>query len=132
MGPRARRRLTIGAIGLGVVAAATAVFFVTRPPGHSTTTSGGGGVYLRWPITEKLTFGMTKQQVQRLVGKPTMTVRDETGLNCWQYRVNKTYRGFNKQNTLDAVRVCFFSGTYSVAHYEFNGKWDYHPEKIRV
>jgi hypothetical protein len=74
---------------------------------------------------------MTKQQVLSRVGKPTTTLRDQNGMNCWQYRVNKTYQGFNKKtNTLNAVRVCFFSGAYSIAHYEFNGKWDYKPEKI--
>jgi hypothetical protein len=124
--------VAIGAIGLGVVAAiVAAAILLTRSPGQTgpaaETTGGGGTFYLRWPVTDKLTFGMTEQQVRGRVGKPTTTIRDETGLSCWQYAVNKTYR---PGNTLDAVRVCFFSGQYSIAHYEFNGKWDYKPEKI--
>jgi outer membrane protein assembly factor BamE (lipoprotein component of BamABCDE complex) len=129
IGPRNRRRAIAGVIGLGVVGAAAAAILVTRPSGHTETSSGGGGFYLRWPVTEKLAYGMTAQQVRSRVGKPTTTVRDETGLSCWQYAVNKTYR---PGDTLNAVRVCFFSGAYSVAHYEFDGKWDYHPKKIHV
>lgn len=82
-------------------------------------------------ITKKLSFGMTKPQVRRLVGPPAKVVRDPEGLSCWQYSVNQTSRGLAGRATLSRVRVCFFAGVYTVAHFKFNGTWDYDtPTKV--
>lgn len=78
-------------------------------------------------ITKKLSFGMTKAQVRRLVGPPAKILRDQEGLSCWQYAVNQTSHGQIGPVTLSSVRVCFFAGVYTVAHFKFNGKWDYRP-----
>lgn len=79
-------------------------------------------------ITKKLSFGMTKPQVRHLVGPPTKIVRDPEGLSCWQYAVNqKSHGNILGPVTLSSVRVCFFAGVYTVAHFKFNGKWDYEP-----
>ena len=131
MGPRARRRAAGAAIGVGVVAAVAAAIVLTRHSARpGAAHASGSGVYvLRWPVTEKLSYGLTEPQVRARAGAPTKTVRDETGLVCWQYPVHKRYRA---NDTLDAVRVCFFGGRYTIAHYEWNGAWDYHPRKIHV
>lgn len=98
----------------------------------STTSGGSAQAGAATPeslhvITNKLSYGMTKSQVRHLVGPPTKIVRDQQGLSCWQYAVNQKFQGNLGQITLSSVRVCFFAGVYTVAHFKFNGKWDYQP-----
>jgi hypothetical protein len=140
MGPRNRRRATAGAIGVGVVAAVVAVVLVIRPHDQSGSGSDAGrrtgsgpiAAVTLLPITSKLTYGMSKRQVISRVGKPDKALRDPNGMNCLQYTVHEQPQG-PSQSTLDAVRVCFYSGEYSAAHFEIDGKWDYGPSpKIKI
>jgi hypothetical protein len=55
--------------------------------------------------SRRLVFGLTKQQVRRLVGPPAKVVG-----NCWQYDVHAVYSD-GYVDTAD--RVCFFYGRYS-------------------
>jgi hypothetical protein len=77
----------------------------------------------------KLVFGMTEQQVRRLVGPPTKTLG-----RCWQYEINVEYPANGKRADFiwNADRVCFYGGRYSELHEEFNGKWDYRSTLPRV
>lgn len=65
---------------------------------------------------QKLTFGMTKQQVRHILGRPQLIAGE-----CWQYPENvKDFFG----DTINAVRVCFSYNVYSTQYYqELNGKW---------
>ena len=52
-------------------------------------------------------------------------------MSCFQYTVHEQPRA-RRRSTLDAVRVCFFSGQYSTAHFEIDGKWDYDRPKVEI
>lgn len=119
--PRNKRRLTSGAIALGVIAVvATGVALVLRPPPHSGTASSAGSTHAAAPklVTQQLVYGMTKAEVLRRVGRPAKTVGA-----CWQYNENVKIRG--GENTLNAERVCFLSGVYSYEYSQTDGKWFY-------
>ncbi|HZQ82743.1 MAG TPA: outer membrane protein assembly factor BamE [Gaiellaceae bacterium] len=123
------RRRALRAAAAVLVIAAFVVVLVVHSPGHSGSTvpasSGSRGgeesAYSGFPVTDKVSFGMTKQQVLRHVGKPTKTLVDQNGMSCWQYTVNQKVT----RATLNAVRLCFDFGQYQDAYLEFNGKWDY-------
>jgi hypothetical protein len=134
MGPRARRRAITGAVSLGVVVViAGAIVLGGGSPSHTgpaadTDTDAPVVGRVQSPVTGKLVYGMTRKQVLALIGKPAKSLRDQNGMGCWQYTVSRT----KARRTLSAVRVCFFSGRYSVAHYKVNGKWDYKPRQIKI
>lgn len=144
MGPRTRRRLTAGAISLAAVAAiVVGVLLIARSPHHATQqpsgigsvrgATGGGGVVVRAGVTANLTYGMTEHEVRARIGKPTKTLRDPNGTNCWQYAENQRFHGLDgSDHTFNAVRVCFVSGQYALDYLEFDGKWNYKPPKITV
>jgi len=116
MGPRNTRR---------AIAAATFVAAVALLVGggalvtHLSSRSGSGTAtprVLRLNV-DRLSYGMTKQQVQRSIGRP-----ERIAGNCWQYPEKvKDFVG----NTINAARVCFaFGNVYSNQYYlELNGKW---------
>ena len=111
-----------------IAAAVVAAVLVTRHAGSGSPAGlrAGGNVVgtsdtRYYENSGKLSFGMTKQQVRRLVGPPTNTVG-----RCWEYAINVAYPA--KQNraafTWNADRLCFDGGRYSESHGEFNGVWD--------
>lgn len=119
MGPRNRRRLTTAAVALGAIAA-IAVLVVWRGGGTALVRSTSQSSGMRVPahltlLPDKLTYGMSTQQVLRRIGKP-----ERIAGSCWQYRENvKDFAG----QTINAVRVCFFSNAYSSNYVEIDGKW---------
>jgi hypothetical protein len=131
MGPRTRRRLTVGLVALAVVAAVAVGVVVFTGGGGSSSSTGlhDGDRYIgptdaRYDANfTKVIFGMTKAQVEKIVGPPTRV----TG-SCWQYRVNQfsSFRG--SSSTWNAARLCFYEGKYSESHTETNGIWDYQPK----
>jgi hypothetical protein len=130
MGPRARSRLARGVIGLAVIAAAiVAATLLTKQSGSGSRAGprAGGHVVGKtdtryYKNSTKLTFGMTKQQVLRLVGPPTKSVG-----RCWQYDINVEYPANGKRADFvwNADRMCFDGGRYSDLHEEMNGRWDH-------
>jgi hypothetical protein len=132
VGPRAQRRLRGGLISLAVIAAVVvaAVLLTSHAGSGSPAGLRGGGHVVGtsdrryYKTSGKLVFGMTKQQVRRLVGPPTKTVG-----RCWEYAINIAYPA-NKNRaafTWNADRLCFDEGRYSDSHGEFNGVWDPKP-----
>lgn len=123
VGPRNRRRLTGLAVGVGLIAAIAvgAVLLAgSRSSGrHKSGVSGSSSLhYVPYSIhytpgadarynahSNRVVFGLTKQQVRRLVGPPTKIVG-----NCWQYQVNAVYSN-GYVDTAD--KLCFFGGRYS-------------------
>jgi hypothetical protein len=116
-------------VTFGVVAlVAVAAVLLTRQGGSGTPAGvrAGGHVVGKtdaryYKNSGKLAFGMTEQQVQRLVGAPTKTIGQ-----CWQYAINIAYPS-NKNRaafTWNADRLCFDAGVYSQSHGEFNDVWD--------
>ncbi|HZP73762.1 MAG TPA: hypothetical protein VFA97_10340 [Gaiellaceae bacterium] len=59
--------------------------------------------------SKRLVFGLTRQQVRRLVGTPEKVLRYQ-GLLCWQYQVNAVWStGYVDK----ADRLCFEAGSYT-------------------
>jgi hypothetical protein len=129
MGPRNRRRLTGGAIGLVVlVASVAAIFLLLRPPNHPGSASSAGVPQLAAAptfVTDKIVYGMSKAQVLHRIGHATKTVGA-----CWQYDENEKIR--NGENFLNAQRVCFLSGIYSYDYSKIDGKWNYPTDSIKL
>lgn len=129
MGPRNRRRLVAAGITLGLVAA-FAVGGVWL--GHSSHSATSGKSVNESPAAilysanrSKVVFGMTHQQVRRLVGPPAKVVG-----NCWQYPpYNFSFRG---KNHITADRLCFYGDRYTVEHFETNGKWGDPPTRVTL
>lgn len=70
----------------------------------------------------KLVFGMTKQQVRRLVGPPSKVLG-----RCWLYEINRKFPANGRRTgpvTWNADKVCFEGGQYSERHSRMNGIWD--------
>ena len=111
-GPRNRRRLAVGG-SLALGAAVVGVVLVLTTGGTSRSTPRSV------PVTERITFGATKQQVLRLVGKPAATQG-----RCWQYAVKAGKIGslalpphyLRFYVGVDTVRVCFFGAGVSDMH----------------
>jgi hypothetical protein len=123
LGPRNRRRLTGAAVGVGLIAAiAVGVVLLAGSGSSGRHKSGASGSrrlhYVPFTVhytpggdarynarSKRLIFGLTKQQVRRLVGPPAKVVG-----NCWQYQVNAVY----SDGYVDSAdRLCFYSGRYS-------------------
>jgi hypothetical protein len=121
MGPRNKRRLTIAAMALAVIAAIiVAVVVLNGSSTPAATIAYRGPTDARYDAnSRKLVFGMTKQQVRRAVGPPEKVVG-----RCWQYRVNRVMPNHALWN---ADRVCFDGGSYSDLNFESNGVWDPKP-----
>jgi hypothetical protein len=66
-------------------------------------------------VTDKLVYGMSRQQVQGRIGAPTSVAG-----GCWEYAENKM--NFVGQK-INAVRVCFLGNAYSNDYKEIDGKW---------
>jgi hypothetical protein len=129
MGPRNRRRLSGGVIGLGVFTAiVAAAFLLLRPPNHTGSASSTGSPQVAAAptfVTDKIVYGMTKAQVLQRIGHATKTVGA-----CWQYDENEKIR--NGENFLNAQRVCFLSGIYSYDYSKIDGKWNYPTDSIKL
>lgn len=130
MGPRARRRLAAIAVGVGAIAAVAVGFeLLSNQSPDSCVPSSCGHVMgktdkLYYSNSGKLTFGMTKQQVRRLVGPPSKVFG-----RCWLYRINRKFPANGRRTgdvTWNADKVCFEAGQYSERHTQLNGIWD-HP-----
>ena len=114
-------------ISLAAIAAIiVAIALLTRSSGSPTGPRAGGHVIGKtdaryYANSQKLVFGMTKQQVRRIVGPPTKTVG-----RCWQYEINVEYPANKNRGDFiwNADRVCFLGGQYSDTHGELNGKWN--------
>jgi hypothetical protein len=134
MGPRARRRLVTGAVALVVIGAiAAGVVLLSGSSKQSQPGRPGeipdfahhyvGPTDARYDTNfRQVTFGMTPQQVLRIVGRPLKKVGA-----CWQYRVNEHFSGGGQQSTWNADRLCFEFGHYAEKHTQTNGQWDYQP-----
>src|SRR5690242_19629123 len=89
MGSRNRRRLAWSGISLGVVAAAVvAAVFLTRLPTHTAGGDSNRSHSAAYPGAWRIFDGMTKLQVFRIAGKPTVKLG-----SCWLYRTNFEFRG---------------------------------------
>lgn len=127
MGLRNQRRLTMGAIVLGVVSVAAAAAFLLLPSSHSGAGSARPVERVHPPtfVTDKIVYGMKKVEVIQRIGHPAKTVGP-----CWQYDENEKIR--NGEDFLDAERVCFLSGVYSYDYSEIDGKWNYPTDSINL
>ena len=120
IGPRNRRRFTVGGVTLAAVAlsALGLWLFGGLPFANATNHSESSAPAARHLvlIPDGLVYGMTKQQVQTKIGKP-----EKIAGNCWQY--HEGVKNFVGQ-TINAVRVCFVESIYSTAYYEqIDGLW---------
>lgn len=81
------------------------VYFTTR------YLLGGNARYIAH--SKRLSFGLTKQQVRRLVGPPAKIAR-----NCWQYPVHRVdSNGYSEKTD----KLCFYDGRYSQKYIQGNG-----------
>ncbi|HZP73417.1 MAG TPA: hypothetical protein VFA97_08585 [Gaiellaceae bacterium] len=125
LGPRNRRRLTAGGIGLvAITILVLAVALLTRPASHSGSASPVGGQIGHkgdWRFlahSGQLAFGMTTHQVRTLVGPPS-----KTHGSCWEYQENLFRSDHGVNRTYNAQSLCFYGGKYSVNYLEMNGEW---------
>lgn len=128
MGPRNRRRVVTGVVGVALaVAVAAALALLLRPTTNSRSIASSGSSHASAPklLTDRLVYGMTKAEVVRRVGKPATTVGA-----CWQYRENT--RIWAGQHVLNAVRVCFLSGVYSYEYFKMDGAWEYPTTPLEI
>lgn len=130
MGPRSRRRLVWAAIAVAVIAlAVVGGTWLTRSSHHSASNDSvvESPASIRFAANQsKVIFGMTHQQVRRLVGPPVKILG-----NCWQYPpYNAT--GPTGKTFIIADRLCFYEGRYSIEHFELDGKWEDPPTRITL
>ncbi|HZQ81079.1 MAG TPA: hypothetical protein VFB25_03770 [Gaiellaceae bacterium] len=124
MGPRNRRRAITAAI---VVAAVAIVFWGGRSALVASKNHSNSGPVASRHLTlipDNLTYGMTKQQMARRLGRP-----EKIAGNCWQY--HEGVKDFVGQ-TVNAVRLCFTSSGYQVSYVELDGKWRYPNDTTKV
>src|SRR6476469_4893650 len=126
MGPRNKRRLIASAITLGVVVVVAMMVLILRP---TTRPLSSPTAAVKKPaqssVTQRLVYGMSKADVMRRVGRPTVTVGA-----CWQYNEDRTI--WDGQHTVNAERVCFLGGVYSYSYYKMDGKWFYPTTSLKV
>ena len=126
MRPRNKQRLTRGGAAVGVVAVVATLglwFSGGGPPfGHSSSHSDSSKRVLLHsfqeliPYQDGLPYGMTKQQMIHRLGKP-----EKVAGQCFQYSENfVTWTG----KTINAVRMCFWTGQYQGWFIEMNGIWN--------
>lgn len=125
-------------MGLGLIAAlvaGVALLTGSRSPGRRVSDGSRSGLHYV-PFTthylhggnarynahsNHLPFGLTKQQVRRLVGPPDKALRYQA-LLCWQYQVNAV-NSDRKSFVHNADRLCFLYGRYSQKYWQWNGAW---------
>lgn len=120
MGPRNTRRLTAGAIAVGVAGAIAALLLLLfdRTPVHPSATSATRPA--EQASSARLVFGMTEQQVRRLTGRPARTQG-----SCWLFHPTNmgmvgsisvqpafARAAYNARTTGD-LELCFASGAFS-------------------
>jgi hypothetical protein len=118
MGPRNKRRVTTSAITITtvfVIVASVLWFFGGLPFTHNSQTGSTVQPRHLTLLTDKLVYGMSRQQVQGRIGAPTKVAG-----GCWEYPENKM--NFVGQK-INAIRVCFLGNAYSNNYEEIDGKW---------
>jgi hypothetical protein len=118
MGPRNRRRLTTGGIGLGLIAAAVvAVAFLIRSSTHTVSSASRHGRSTASNAPD-IYSGMSKGQLLRAAGEPA--ARQGT---CWLYDADREIGPPGHAVHLDALKTCFFAGHVYDIRYKIDGKW---------
>lgn len=111
MGPRARRRLTIGVVALLVLAGAITAVLITGSGGPSRSTPSRTSPKVVYGTFGAfgISYGWRPQQVLTLLGAP-----DQKAGGCWIYRIRgATFHGnkiLPQIAGMDAVRYCFSEG----------------------
>jgi hypothetical protein len=126
LGPRNRRRLAAAGSTLAVIAALVAYASLTHWPGGSGAGSSARSTHAG-AATANLVFGMTRQQVQHLTGRPTATRG-----SCWLFRPTATgmvgsisvwpswaTKPYDAR-VMGDLELCFVGNAYSVAYQRFH------------
>ena|SRR5581483_8728873 len=130
MGPRKRRRVTAAIVGLGLIAAVVVGIVLLTGKGNSGRHTSGRLHHVSYTIRylpggdaqyiahyHNLPYGLTKQQVRRLVGPPTKIAN-----NCWQYPVHEVYSDGYTEKT---DKLCFYDGRYTQKYIQgSSGVWN--------
>jgi hypothetical protein len=130
LGPRARRRLVAAGVAVTIAVLVIVGVALTGSAHHKT---GPGSFLQSTPASKRylddrnqLIFGMTHQQVRRLVGPPVKIVA-----GCWQYAKYFVLVP-HQPKYATADELCFLDGKYSIQHFWRNGKWGDPPTRTNI